>query len=85
MDISVEKQADGIYEVSVGTFGYKVTLTDEYWRSLTGGRISQEKLIELSFDFLLEHEGPESILGEFDLPMIKHYFPEYEDVIKGRL
>ena len=38
-----------------------------------------------SFEFLLEREPKESILRQFDLPLIGRYFPEYEREIKKRL
>lgn len=40
-------------------------------------------LVRDSFDFLLERESKESILGEFDLSVIKRYFPEYEGATKA--
>jgi len=36
-----------------------------------------EQLVRASFDFLLKHEPKESILGEFDLSVIKRYFPDF--------
>lgn len=61
---------------------YNVILDDNYWQELTGGKISKEKLIEKSFDFLLERESKESILSTFDLRVIEKYFPEYEQEIR---
>jgi hypothetical protein len=40
-----------------------------------------ESFIERSFEFLLEREPKESILGRFDLSIISTYFPEFEDEI----
>ena len=37
-----------------------------------------EDLVRDSFAFLLERESKESILREFDLSVIKRYFPEYD-------
>ena len=39
---------------------------------------SVETLVRDSFTFLLEREPKESILREFDLSVIKRYFPEYD-------
>ena len=39
---------------------------------------SVDQLVKDSFDFLLKREPKESILGEFDLSVIKRYFPEYD-------
>jgi hypothetical protein len=46
---------------------------------------SAEELIRESFQFLLERESNTSILRSFDLPLIGHYFPEYEREIRLRL
>ena len=39
---------------------------------------STEELIRDSFGFLLERESKGSILREFNLSVIKRYFPEYD-------
>lgn len=39
---------------------------------------SAEELVRGSFDFLLQREPKESILREFDLAVIKRYFPEFD-------
>jgi hypothetical protein len=46
---------------------------------------SVEELVAASFAFLLEREPRESILREFDLPVIGRYFPEYDEEIRRRL
>jgi hypothetical protein len=51
---------------------------------LAQGR-SAEDLLRESFRFLLEHEPNTSILHSFDLMVISHYFPDYEEEIKARL
>ena len=61
---------------------YTVTLDDEYYRNLKLGGETKEKLIERSFQFLLEREPKESILSKFDLRIIGRYFHEYESEIK---
>jgi hypothetical protein len=50
-----------------------------------GAGRSPEELLTESFVFLLEREPNTSILGSFDLPLIGHYFPEYEGEIQARL
>jgi hypothetical protein len=47
--------------------------------------VSREELIRRSFHFLLERESNTSILSAFDLPVIGHYFPEYEDTIRKQI
>ncbi len=64
---------------------HTVSLSAGYYEKLTQREVSQEVLIEQSFRFLLEHEPKESILREFDLPLIGHYFPDYESRIRRRL
>tara|TARA_Y100001970_G_C13524636_1_gene504656 strand:- start:63 stop:332 length:270 start_codon:yes stop_codon:yes gene_type:complete len=61
---------------------HKVLLTDEYHESLTKKKISKKKLLEYSFQFLLEREPNTSILSFFELNIISKYFPEYENEIK---
>jgi hypothetical protein len=37
-----------------------------------------EELVRRSFEFLLAREPKESILREFDLSVIRRYFPDYD-------
>ena len=60
---------------------HQVTLSDEYYQRLTGGLRSREDFLKASFEFLLEREGKEEILANFDISQIQKYFPEYESVI----
>ena len=46
---------------------------------------SVERLLEASFEFLLERESKESILSSFALPVIERYFPEYPRTIAAAL
>jgi hypothetical protein len=87
--ITVDLQGDGKYRVVVVEGGsrttHTVTVEEEYHRKLTGGRIAPEELVRRSFEFLLEHEPKESILGSFGLPVIGRYFPAYEGEMRRRL
>lgn len=86
--IQVKKVDDGQYEVKVAgqrETVHEVTLSEEYYQELTGGRETPEQLIQRSFEFLLRHESNTSILPRFDLPVINRYFPDYEKEISGRL
>ncbi|MGB4812724.1 MAG: hypothetical protein WBP13_09655 [Methylophilaceae bacterium] len=47
--------------------------------------MSVEKLLEKSFEFLLERESNTSILRSFELSDISKYFAEYEREIKSIL
>jgi hypothetical protein len=86
--IDVKSTGEDSYAVTVEQGGsrseHTVTLSENYYRKLTGGRITPEELIRRSFEFLLEREPKESILSSFDLPVIKRYFPEYEERIRSR-
>jgi hypothetical protein len=64
---------------------HQVTLVPKDCARLAGETVTPEKLIQKSFEFLLEREPKESILGRFDLSVISRYFPEYEREIKKRL
>ena len=63
---------------------HRVRVTKGDLERLAAGR-SAEELLQESFKFLLEREPNTSILGSFDLPLIGHYFPEYERVIRAQL
>ena len=67
------------------TTTHHVVLNAEDLRRFAPPGIAVERLVEASFAFLLEREPRESILREFDLPLISRYFPEYEREIRRRL
>lgn len=86
--IEVVRKDSGTFEVTVRmstTTTHTVKLTPDYYQKLTRGKVSPETLIEKSFAFLLERESNTMILSRFDLPLIGHYFPEYEKTIVKRL
>lgn len=87
-EISVTRTAENTFRVEV-TEGasrsvHDVTATEADLQRYGGGA-SPERLIEVSFEFLLEREPKESILRKFALPVIEHYFPEYHTEIRKRL
>lgn len=83
--VQLESDEDYIYEVKINDYAYRVTFTEDYYQQLVGEKVSAEELVKKSFEFLLEREGPGSILPEFDLPTIQKYFPEYENEISNSL
>jgi len=87
--IRVEPSGQGRFQVTItegaGQTTHSVSLSPGYYEKLTGKKVPEELLIERSFQFLLERESKESILREFDLPLIGHYFPNYESEIRKRL
>jgi hypothetical protein len=63
---------------------HRVTMKEADYQRLTAGKISAEDLVRRSFEFLLAREAQESILEQFDLSLISHYFPEYEEEIQSK-
>ena len=85
MSIFIKELSDNKFEITVNkklTTKHTVLLTDEYYDSLTKKKISKKKLLEYSFQFLLDREPNVSILSSFELNIISTYFPEYENEIK---
>jgi len=85
--IEIKQKDTETYEVTVReatTTTHMVTVSQDYYQKLTGGKITPETLIEKSFEFLLERESNTMILSRFDLPVIGDYFPEYENTMVER-
>ena len=61
---------------------HRVVVPSEYYKKLTGEKVSPEELVRRSFEFLLERESNSMILPSFELSLIGKYFPEYEESIK---
>lgn len=87
--IEVDKVKEGEFKVRViedtSESKHQVTLKQDDYRRLSGGKIEPHELIRQSFEFLLERESKESILPQFDLPLIGRYFPEYERELKRKI
>jgi hypothetical protein len=87
--VEIEKLGDHEFRVRViegaTQSSHRVTLTPQVLQRLTDGKTSAEDLVRRSFEFLLEREPKESILGQFKLEVIARYFPQYEREIKRRL
>ena len=62
---------------------HHVTLKDGIFQKLTQKKITKEKLVNLSFEFLLKKEKNTEILREFELQVISEYFPDYMENIKS--
>ena len=88
-EIGVVSKGGDRYLVTVKEGGsessHEVTVTPEDVARFAGEGISAEKLLEASFEFLLERESKESILSRFELPVIERYFPEYAGWIRERV
>jgi hypothetical protein len=79
---------------SAGTSKYRVTIEQGQTKTVHevgvsalelakyAGNATAERLVEASFQFLLEREPQESILHSFNLSDIERYFPEYPRQIR---
>jgi hypothetical protein len=87
--IEVCKLAGGEFQVRIieGTSQtlHRVAVRTEDYKRLAGGKVEEAELVKCSFEFLLENEPKESILGQFDLMLIGRYFPNFEREMKRRL
>lgn len=89
--IQVERTADEDpmrFEVTVtkgpGSSTHEVTVARSTHEKLAP-EVEPERLVEASFEFLLDREPKESILSSFELPVISRYFDEYEDEVPDYL
>ena len=85
MSIFIKELSDNKFEITVNMktiTKHTVLLTDEYHNILTKKKISKKKLLEYSFQYLLDRELNTTILSYFELNIISKYFPEYENKIK---
>jgi hypothetical protein len=87
--IQVDRVDGGTFRVTVTEGGgrtvHTVTVDPTYHQQLTGGAVPPEELVRRSFEFLLEREPKESILGSFTLSVISRYFADYEPEIARRI
>lgn len=86
--ITIEAIDSSTFKVTVkkgSTTTHTVTVDPSYYEKLTNKSVKPEELVKQSFLFLLERESNTSILRSFDLPLIGHYFPEYEKTIQSML
>jgi hypothetical protein len=79
-DIAVTPLDRRMFEVVVdGASRHRVTVPERF------GDADLERVVRVSFEFLLEREPASSILGEFSLDVIGRYFREYERELPRRL
>ena len=83
--ISIESAGGPVYRVIVTQDGHEttheVTVKPEDVERYAPGS-APERLLEASFEFLLEREPASAILSRFALPVIERYFPDYPRVIR---
>ena len=61
---------------------HNVVIHDKVYKQLTNGVISKFELLEKSFEFLLDREPNTSILTNFEIQIISHYFSDYVNCIR---
>ena len=82
VDVRCTTDRDG-YQCAVvvsdptGTSHHRVRVSAKDFQRWSRGR-SAEELVRDSFAFLIAREPKESILKEFDLAVIRRYFPDYD-------
>lgn len=60
------------------SYDYDVTLSWSDYDHWSHGRVPPSKVVQRAFEFLLEREGPQSILSRFDCSVMRRYFPEVD-------
>jgi hypothetical protein len=61
---------------------HNVVIHDKVYQQLTNGEISKYELLEKSFAFLLDREPNTSILTNFEIQIISHYFSDYANCVR---
>lgn len=91
MDIKVKTRVTNLgwhFDVTLdeptGSSFYKVSMDKDFLTRI-GADFHPEKVVEKSFEFLLEKEPKERILQEFDIVTISHYYPEFISELSKRL
>ena len=60
---------------------HNVVISDKVYQELTNSMISKYELLEKSFAFLLDREPNTSILTNFEIQIISHYFSDYSNCV----
>ncbi|MFS8037802.1 hypothetical protein ACI7BZ_12720 [Xanthobacter sp. AM11] len=68
-----------------GETRHVVTMAPATYQALTAGAHSPVRCVEAAFRFLLDREPKENILGRFDMAVIAHYYPDFEQRFAGYL
>ena len=86
--IEAAKIGAGLFGVTVsgsgGSFSYQVKASTKDLENFGVSDVPVIEVISEAFQFLLEREGPSTILSSFELPVIAKYFPEFKTEIGKR-
>ena len=88
--IQVTMVAANTYQVAVDGRGrepslHTVSLSQEYYRRLSGGTVTHEWVIVQAFQFLLERLANTDIREALDLADVAAQFDDFESDVAGRL
>jgi len=86
--VKIRQLDQELWEVTVDgppTTTHRVTVPSAIAEKLVGPNPDIARLLEASFEFLLAREPNTSILRQFELSVIGHYFPEYSATMQARL
>ena len=67
-----------------GEQNYNVSMDKDFLLRV-GSHYDPTKLVQKSFEFLLEREPKERILPEFDISTLAHHYPGFTDDIISRM
>ncbi|HVC69416.1 MAG TPA: hypothetical protein VNC61_04030 [Acidimicrobiales bacterium] len=88
-EVTVEDRSGGTYTVVVTDGAVKTIHTVRVPAGLAGrlggAGVPAADLVRASFAFLLEREPSTSILRDFSLEQIGHYFPDYPEKMRKML
>jgi len=85
--VKISQLDQELWEVTVDgppTTTHRVTVPPAIAEKLAGPNPDIPCLLEASFEFMLEREPNTSILRQFELSVIGHYFPEYPATMQTR-
>lgn len=83
--IEIAAKGDHRYAVTIDHCHCDVGVSPALVQTLEVSEADEERLVRISFEFLLEREPPSSILKSFDLDVIGRYFPEYLETVRTRV
>jgi hypothetical protein len=88
-DLTITEQTAGSFLVEItgraAATTHRVEVPADLAEQLGGSGTTDERLVEESFRFLLEHEPNTSILRSFSIERIGDYFPEWAAEMSRRL